>query len=98
MLDHNPGCMGQYDFDKIVYFTRKRFIDGFSTIELMEQAKSEQEKEEIAFVAMLDLDDETVKELKLSCKFEGICEITYCRELLKQLIEDDLENRQIAPV
>lgn len=98
MIDHNPGCMGQYDFDNIVDYARKRFVEGYSTIELMEQAKSEQEKEEIAFVAMLDLDDEMVKELKLSCKFEGICEITTCRQLLKQMIEDDLENMQFAQI
>ena len=90
MVYHNKGCMGDYDFDNIALFARKRFVEGYNTIELMEQATSDREKEEIALVAMLDLDDATVRELKLFCRYSDQCQLTNCRNLLKQLIEKEL--------
>jgi len=82
--------MGDYDFDNIASFARKRFVEGYNTIELMEQASCDREKEEIALVAMLDLDDATVRDLQLYCRHSERCKLTNCRSLLKQLIERDL--------
>ena len=93
MTCYNPGCLGNYDFDSIVLFARKRFIEGFNTIELMENATSDREKEEIAFVAMLDLNDKTVTELHLDCKHAGACKVTNCRNLLKQMIQEELSTK-----
>lgn len=89
MTCYNPGCLGNYDFDNIAAFARKRFIEGFETIELMEKARSEREKEEIALVAMLDLSDNIITDLKLDCNHGNVCEITNCRNLLKQMINDE---------
>ena len=58
----------------------------------MNQARSQREKEEIALVAMLDLDDTTVSDLELSCNHAGSCKVTNCRALLKNLIEEDLQK------
>lgn len=91
MVCHNPGCMGDYDFDKIALFARKRFVEGINTVELMEQANSDREKEEIALVAMMDLEEQTVKDLELTCVHADKCKITNCRSLLKQLIDDLLK-------
>ena len=82
--------MGDYDFDNIALFARKRFVEGYNTIELMEQATTDREKEEIALVAMLDLDDTTVRELKLFCRYSESCKLSNCRDLLKELIEKEL--------
>ena len=90
MTYKNPGCMGNYDFDNTVRFARKRFVEGHNTIELMQQASSEREKEEIALVAMLDLDATTVENLQLDCKHADQCKLTNCLELIKKLIEDAL--------
>jgi hypothetical protein len=84
------GCLGSYDFDNIAHFARKRFIEGCNTIDLMTRARTPREKEEIALVAMLDLDDETVTDLKLDCKRAGKCEVSSCRDLLKEMINEDL--------
>ncbi len=92
MFCHNRGCVGHYDFDKIAYFARKRFVDGYSTMDLMQRAKSEKEKQEIALVAMMDLDHEIVKDLSLNCVYSDECKLTNCRELLKQLIEEDIAS------
>lgn len=92
MSCHNEGCMGNYDFEHIARHARKRFIDGYSTIELLQQARSEQEKEEIALVCMLDIDDGVVENMQLSCRHAGECQVTNCRSLLKEMIEKELEH------
>ena len=88
MVFKNPGCLGDYDFDRIACFARKRFIDGVSTIALMEQASCDREKEEIALVCLLDVEDDMVRALHLDCKYKNECEITNCRKVLRQLIEN----------
>jgi len=93
MVDRNPGCFGDYDFDKITYFARKRFIDGVSTIKLMSEAKSETEKEEIALVCMLDVEDEVVLDIQLDCRYADECKVTNCRDKLRRLIEHEIAER-----
>lgn len=88
MTCYNPGCLGNYDFDNIALFARKRFIEGIDTVELMKNASSDREKEEIALVAMLDLNDETITDLKLDCKHDSVCVVTNCRNLLRQMIQE----------
>jgi len=90
MVCSTPGCLGNYDFDHIAFFARKRFIEGFDTITLMEQATSEREKEEIALVAMLDIEDGVIQDLALCCRHANECKVTICREKLKKMIEEDL--------
>lgn len=90
MVCHNPGCLGNYDFDHIAYYARKRFIEGFNTITLMEQARTDREKEEIALVCLLDVEDDTIKEIKLSCKYSTTCQVTNCRAKLKKMIHEEL--------
>ena len=94
MTCYNRGCLGNYDFDKIALFARKKFIEGHSTIELMNNATSQREKEEIALVAMLDLNDKTVNDLKLDCKHTGVCKVTNCRKLLKQMINEGMAIKE----
>lgn len=91
------GCMGSYDFDKIAHFARKRFIEGCNTIDLMTKARTHREREEIALVAMLDLDDETVTDLKLNCEHAGKCKVTSCRSLLKEMINESLVENGVPP-
>ncbi len=96
MTCYNPGCLGNYDFDKIALFARKRFIEGINTIELMNSAQSEREKEEIALVAMLDLNDKTVSDLRLNCKHAGVCKVTNCRNKLKKMINEGMITQNNA--
>jgi hypothetical protein len=90
MAYFNHGCLGHYDFDHISQCARKRFIDGVSTIHLMQQAQSTKEKEEIALVCLMDVDDDVVQNLKLSCQYAQTCEMTNCRRMLKSMIENEL--------
>jgi hypothetical protein len=81
--------MGNYDFNHIAYFAKKRFIEGCSTIELMKAAESEQEKEEIALVSLLDLEDDQIRDLQLCCKYAGQCKAIDCRDRLIKMIEEE---------
>jgi len=90
MTCRNPDCLGQYDFDSIANFAKKRFVDGCDTVTLLEQAESEREKEEIALVSLLDVEDDQIRDLKLSCVHGGQCKVLDCRDRLKKLIQDEL--------
>lgn len=90
----NPRCMGNYDFENIARYAKKRFIDGFDTVALLEQAKTAREKEEIALVCMLDVDDNLVQDLRLDCRHADQCKATDCRDRLRKLIEQDLAARK----
>jgi hypothetical protein len=90
MVIHNPGCFGHYDFDHIANFAKKRFVDNNSTINLLKQAQSETEREEIALVCMLDVEDELVLDVQLDCRYADDCKVTNCRDKLRKLIEAEL--------
>lgn len=90
MTCHNPGCVGDYDFERISHYARKRFIEGCDTIALLQQAGSEREKEEIALVCLLSVDDGAIRQLELHCVHANACKITNCRALLKTLLEAEL--------
>ena len=91
MVNRSIGCFGHYDFDHIVDFAKKRFVSGYSTINLLEQARSETEREEIALVCMLDVEDEFVLDVQLDCRYADDCRVTNCRDKLRKLIESELK-------
>ena len=91
MANYSPGCFGNYDFDHIAKFAKKRFVDGSSTISLLEQARSESEREVIALVCMLDVEDKFVIDVKLDCRYANDCKLTNCRDKLRKLIETELK-------
>ncbi len=90
MVCDNPDCMGNYEFEHIAYFARKQFVEGINTMALLTQAKSEREKEEIALVSLLEVEDEKILDLQLSCKYADQCKVLDCRERLRRKIEEDL--------
>ena len=91
MANRNQGCFGHYNFEHIAEIAKKRFIDGSSTISLLEQARSDTEREEIALVCMLDVEDEFVLNIDLDCRYASDCKVTNCRDRLRKLIEDELK-------
>lgn len=93
MVNRSPGCFGHYDFDRIAHFARLRFVDGYSTISLLQQARSETEREEAALVCMLDVEDDLVLDVELDCRYAHDCKVTNCRDKLRQLIEAELRQR-----
>ena len=96
MTCQNPRCLGNYDFDQIAYFAKKRFVDGFNTVALLQQARSEREKEEIALVCLLDLEDDRIRDLQLCCTHSHACEVIDCRDKLKEIIGVELGQQASA--
>jgi hypothetical protein len=90
----NPKCLVNYNFDHIASFAIKRFVEGHDTIDLMQCARTDREKEEIALVSMLDMDDDNIRELKLCCKHAKSCKSLACRERLRQVVETALITQQ----
>ena len=90
MVNRTRGCLGDYDFDHIAMYARKRFVEGIDTVSLMSQAGSEKEREEIALVCLLSVKDEVVNDIQLSCRHANSCKITNCRDKLRDLINDEL--------
>jgi hypothetical protein len=84
--------MGNYDFDHIVFYARKRYVEGISTIVLLCNARTEHEKEEIALAALLDVDDDKIRDLQLCCECTGQCKAIDCRHKLKKLIAKEVEK------
>lgn len=89
----NPRCLGNYSFEHIANFARKRFVEGLDTVTLLQQAESETEKEEIALVCMLDVEDDIIQDLQLNCRHAGECKVTDCRTRLKKMIQQDLDAK-----
>ncbi len=94
MACYNPRCLGNYDFENIAFLARRRFVEGCNTVALLEQAKSEREKEEIALVSLLDVSDDKIRDLQLSCNYASQCKVMDCRDKLRKMIGEDLERRQ----
>ena len=90
----NPRCLGNYDFEHIAHYARKRFVEGFDTVALMNQASSQREKEEIALVCMLDVEEGVIRDLQLSCRHADTCDVTDCRDRLRELIEQGLAEQE----
>ncbi len=53
-------CFAKYDIRELLPIVRKKFVDGFSTVELLKEAQNDEEKDKVAIVALLDLNDGTV--------------------------------------
>jgi len=62
---------------------------------LLEQARSETEREVIALVCMLDIEDKFVIDVKLDCRYADDCKVTNCRDKLRKLIETELKVSEI---
>ena len=89
-------CLGNYDFDQIAYYAKKRFVEGFNTVALLEQAGSGREKEEIALVCLLDVEDDKIRDLQLCCTHSHVCKVINCRDKLKDIIEGELDQQAFS--
>jgi len=90
MVSRISECMGDYDFDKIAFYAKKRFIEGCNTVELMDAAKTQREREEIAVVSLLHVANDEIQNLQLFCKHASKCKVMDCRERLIDMIADEI--------
>lgn len=87
MKTESTNYFTEFDFDHLAYFAYKRYIEGVQTIELMEQANSDREKEEIALVALLDVQADMSIVLSHHQPHEDGGHLSDFRQLLQQHIQ-----------
>lgn len=90
MRHERPDCLGNYDFEHIAHYAKRRFVDGCDTVGLLAQAASEREREEIALVCLLDVQDDEIRDIELRCRHAGQCRILDCRDRLRRMIKEKL--------
>ena len=83
---HNPECMRNHDFDHIAFYARKRYLEGFSTMELMTRATTDRERSHIALASLLDLDDDSIREFHHSCSDDCLRQLFVQRNRLRVMI------------
>lgn len=86
MTCFNAECLGNSDFERIAQYARRRFVDGIDTVTLMQSARDERERREIALAALLDLDEATIAELDLFACDSLQCRARSYRQRLRQLL------------
>ncbi len=90
MASQFKECLGNYDFDHVAFYARERFIEGRNTVDLMQAAGSQLEKEEIALVSLLHVKNSEIQDIQLTCKHTATCKITDCRDRLITMIEAEI--------
>ena len=85
-------CFSKYSLDRLVMYAKRRFIEGIQTVDLLKTANSELEKEEIMLIALLDVEDKEIHELVLECTEDDSRHVLNCRDILKSLIKNKLEQ------
>jgi len=88
------GCLRQCSYEQLAYYARKRYVDGIGTIELLRNARSDEDKSLIALASMLDLDDDRIRELKPYCSRECQSLMFEMRDRLRAMVEDSLRTRR----
>ncbi len=82
---HPKKCFCQIPMKELKKWADKRFKDGIPTVELIDHANNDEEREIISIVALLDVDDQTL------CEMMGDADlpehhIIHCRENVKKRI------------
>jgi hypothetical protein len=87
-------CYGKYDVRELLPIVQKKFVDGITIVELLKKAQNDVEKDKVAIVALLDLDDETVMHM-LSDNNNGNANfhILSCRNRLKKTLRHMAMNQ-----
>lgn len=89
MEEQTPIHSNNLDIDQLKYLAHKRFIEGIPTLELLQQAKSAQEKEQVALVALLHVTEDLTVEFH--CQGDG----THNRQLRD--VQQTMQQMGIIP-
>ena len=83
-------CFCEYDIDELIHVGHKRYVENIPTVELMKNALSEKEKDEICVISMLDVDDDKLEKLRGDRVVDQKCNVISCRRLLRKQIKRKL--------
>ncbi len=94
MHTQEPLCLKKYDFSHVSRIAIRRYLDGQDTINMLLNAKTAQDVEEICLVSLLNVEGSIVKTIKLSCFYSANCQETQCCERLRDIIELELNCKK----
>jgi len=83
-------CFCNYDLDELIELGYKKYVKNIPTVELMKEATSEKEKDEICVISMLDVDDDKLEEVMSDMLEDEKCNVLSCRKLLRRQIRKKL--------
>jgi len=87
MAFYKLGCLGRYDFDKIIDSAYKRFVEGMPLAALIRNARSAREKEEVTLITNVDVTPILIRHIRISCKHCDQCTSRNCDSILQRLLE-----------
>lgn len=58
MITDSSSTLPELNINNLIHYAYKRYIENVQTIELMQQATTNQQKEEIALIALFDVKDD----------------------------------------
>jgi hypothetical protein len=80
-------CFCRYRVDELAELAKTKLIEHRSTIDMMESAKSDTERAEVAIISLFDVDDVTLRDVMEGKLEDGECNVVSCRRMLKRQIE-----------
>jgi hypothetical protein len=79
-------CHKKYDIGSISLYAIRRYVEGQNTIDMLIDAKTSQEVEEICLVCSLDIEDNQIEALELKCGYNKDCNLAVCRRQIRNVI------------
>lgn len=79
-------CFCSYSFDEILEVARRKYLLGFTTVELLALAITEHERDVVAITSLLDVPNDDLKDVLDSKTLSGDCHLHSCRRMLRKMI------------
>ncbi len=96
MICRNPGCVRRYDYDSVAYYARKRYLEGIATIVLLREAQTDDERRMVVLASLLDVDDDTLRELMKACGRGCRCQMLEMRTRLRFMLHRERNRVEAA--
>jgi hypothetical protein len=92
-LVKNPRCFCKVPLTDLEKWAHKKYIEGKNTLQLLQEARSEYDKELITIIAMFDVDSKTMNKM-LGHQTKPSCNLEMCRSHVHEWLENIVEDRQ----
>ncbi len=90
-LCHPQNCFCHIQIEKLEKWFNKHYVEGISTLELLDSTTDASEKEAICVIAMFELDEESMLEMMGNVNLPEH-HIIHCREYFKKELERRLKS------
>lgn len=87
MMPISTRSICELNINNLIHYAYKRYIENIQTIELMQQATTSKQKEEIALVALLDIKDDLNIDLSFQPPYQNISNFQELRVEILQVIK-----------